>query len=91
MKEQTLTAEEFLRKQGYSESMYQDEGMIQHISMKMEQYAQAKVLEALEREVIEAHTQGQAFVIKQDNLKHGRYPIASIGYYETEVKPKYEK
>jgi hypothetical protein len=55
-----------------------------------EQYANAKVLEALEREVIEAHTQGQAFVIKQDNLKHGRYPIASIGYYENEVKPKYE-
>lgn len=63
---------------------------IKEAKQKEREYAQAKVLEALEREVIEAHTQGQAFVIKQDNIKHGRYPIASIGYYQTQVKPKYE-
>lgn len=49
-----------------------------------------RVQEALEEEIPKAHTEGQAFLIKTDNLKHGRYPIASEVYYQTQVKPKYE-
>ena len=84
-KEETpITAREFYRKRIPTASVY----------VVMEQFAQYRekkaVQEALEAEVPKAHTEGQAFLIKKDNLKHGRYPIASEGYYQTQVKPKYE-
>ena len=54
-----------------------------YTSDAMEQYAQAKVLEALEREVPKAYISGSEPSFA-DLQKYGRE------YYETEVKPKYE-
>jgi hypothetical protein len=96
-KEQTLiTAEEFLDQDEFVnvKGFVSESGTLRTTTSLMEQFAQYRekkaVQEALEREVPKAHTEGQAFLIKRDNLKHGRYPIASEGYYETQVKPKYE-
>jgi hypothetical protein len=53
---------------------------------KQEEQTKAKVLEALEREVINSHLQGQVI---------GQRQSVNVGfakqYYETEVKPKYVK
>ena len=56
----------------------------------MEQYAQSKVLEALERETKEAFKKG----FKESTIRYNgetTKPILSdyLHYYETEVKPKY--
>ena len=76
-KEQTLTAEEF-----YNKVWSYDNDDTFEI---MEQYAKTKVLEALEREVVNSHLQGQVI---------GQRQSVNVGfakqYYETEVKPKYE-
>ena len=81
-KEQTpITAEEFLERIGHDkdvicESMFDKPYLQSSVSDLMEQYAQAKVLEALERE----------FMILNERSGTG----AEKEYYETEVKPKYE-
>jgi hypothetical protein len=81
MKEQTpITADQFLSEnyKGYKAMNLGDE-----IEIIMEQYAQAKVLEALEREFN-----------KIPYIKHYNNGIVNtIGskYYETEVKPRYER
>jgi hypothetical protein len=76
-KEQTpITAEEWLIKNDYHNLLITSDAM--------EQYAKAKVLEALEREVPKAvaeyHFQYALEIREKDGLN----------YYETEVKPKYE-
>jgi hypothetical protein len=82
-KEKQLTALDFLKTKGVDPDLvYSD--YIKYL----EQYAQAKVLAALEREVIKAYD-----VATQRSLMHHVYtPIKedSIIYYETEVKPKYK-
>jgi hypothetical protein len=89
-KEQTpITAEEYLFENGFYEDNYLQGHYewIQDVDLYdvMEQYAQAKVLEALEREVPKAvaeyHFQYALEIREKDGLN----------YYETEVKPKYER
>ena len=84
MKEQTpITAEEF----------YTKNATLSDIDL-MEQYAQTKVLEALEREVPKAFEKGYsigmddsiAIELRQDPLE-----IDGKEYHETQVKPKYER
>ena len=77
-KEQTpITAEQYLNNKGFNTDGQHFEVLLD----VMEQYAQAKVLEALEREVT------QAFDIAHD-IDTG---MTSQEYYETEVKPKYKQ
>lgn len=88
-KQTPLTAWEFYKNSGTS-----------NVYDVMEQYANQKVLEALEREVVEVATnlQYQTFIITSnpttkgdlEHLKEQAY-IRSKDYYETEVKPKYSK
>ena len=94
-KEQTpITAEEWLDEEyPYTLDGFEYLEIDKQVLDVMEQYAQAKVLEALEREVVEA--------VKQ-TLKDGysgspqftpsdeHYEGLAKQYYETEVKPKYE-
>jgi hypothetical protein len=60
--------------------------MLNEAMKKQEEQTKAKVLEALEREVINSHLQGQVI---------GQRQSVNVGfakqYYETEVKPKYVK
>ena len=77
-KEQTpITAEEYLK--DFSNLKFNGEVRWNNtdILIIMEQYAQAKVLEALEREFS-----------KLDGIDFSL--IGGTEYYETEVKPKYE-
>lgn len=69
---------------------------IKEAKQKERQFAQAKVLEALEREVIKARV-SKDIAIKEKVLKHivseevlDKYISDAQKYYETEVKPKYE-
>ena len=55
----------------------------------MEQYAQAKVLEALEREVKQAFEIGKSELYHNERGLNVNYATAEQ-YYETEVKPKYK-
>lgn len=90
-KEQTpITAREFIPKN--------DNGLYsrRQVEKHAEEYAQAKVLEALEREVIKARVY-KDIAIKEKVLKHivseevlDKYISDAQKYYETEVKPKYE-
>ena len=87
-KEQTpITAEEWLNKEGIEECC--DYLPPSEIAPLMEQYAKAKVLEALEpqREFI-----GELLTIFNGNgVPNIRYVTKLINqYYETAVKPKYE-
>ena len=93
-KEQTpITAREFIPKN--------DNGLYsrRQVEKHAEEYAQAKVLEALEREVIKiaADLQCQMFIITSNPTTVGDLEYLKIeafnrskDYYETEVKPKYE-
>lgn len=76
-----------------------DQGMklVSTITKEIEQFTQAKVLEALEREVIKARV-SKDIAIKEKVLKHivseevlDKYISDAQKYYETKVKPKYEK
>lgn len=60
---------------------------------ELENNTQAKVLEALEREVPKAFERGSviAYTIAQGNAIALKNIVTSKEYYETEVKPKYEK
>ena len=84
-KEQTpITAEEI--KENIME-LYDDGDMSYNLlDTSLEQYAQAKVLEALEREVPEAYNEDP------NNRDYPDYLCCKSGreYYETQVKPKYE-
>ena len=102
MKEQTLTAEEFLKEQELIQKGF-SKFIIEHpklgkvdLSEFMEQYTQAKVLEALEKEVVKARV-SKDISIKERVLKHivseevlDKYIFDAQQYYETEVKPKYQ-
>ena len=83
-KEQTpITAEEFLKNnfcQNLGLRIDKSHRPDMYASDMMEQYAQAKVLEALEREFLELGLMAE-FYYHDDGLE----------YYEAEVKPKYEK
>ena len=101
-KEETpITAEEILRKVYSSD----EENLQLHITLNpdkarilkaMKQYAQAKLLEALEKEVIKARV-SKDISIKEKVLKHivseevlDKYISDAQKYYQTEVKPKYK-
>ena len=91
-KEQTpITAEEFYYKWQLQDFEHKKIEMPNFTEEELlnfgEQYAQAKVLEALEREVV------KVYVYKSDAYNEHRKEIATLyakEYYETEVKPKYE-
>jgi hypothetical protein len=88
-KEQTpITAEEHLTKGNFQFVVFDFACILKHYDKEimladlMEQYANAKVLEALEREVPKACNE----------FTDTRIPVhACIEYYETEVKPRYER
>jgi hypothetical protein len=91
-----LTAEELLKVSGF-EARYGDFLTVNKAVELMEQYAKAKVLEALEREVIKARV-SKDISIKEKVLKHivseevlDKYISDAQKYYETEVKPLYNK
>ena len=56
-----------------------------------EQYAQAKVLEALEREVVKISIRYQRHYLGEDidEVTRNAYYAEAKNYYETEVKPNY--
>ena len=90
MKEPTpITSEEFLKGQGI-EIQYESIIPTDKAIKCMEQYAQSKVLEALEREVPKAYINGVSSFVSltpkgiQISEEEGK------DYYKTEVKPKYE-
>ena len=81
-KEQTpITAEEWLDEEyPYILDGFEYLEIDKQVLEVMEQYAKAKVLEALEREFLELGLMAE-FYYHDDGLE----------YYEAEVKPKYEK
>ena len=96
-KEQTpLTAEEWLDEEyPYILDGFEYLEIDKQVLEVMEQYAQAKVLEALEREVKQAYKEGwEDYIIEEMNMKspitRGNKVQTAEQYYETEVKPKYE-
>ena len=93
-KQTPITAEEIIRQPKYNEL----KNLIL-ICEAMDEFAQAKVLEALEREVIKiaADLQYQMFIITSNPTTVGDLEYLKIeafnrskDYYETEVKPKYK-
>jgi hypothetical protein len=89
-KEQTpITAEEHLTKGNFQFVVFDFACILKHYDKEimladlMEQYANAKVLEALEKEVIKACMKYNATAIFNKKL--------AKEYYETEVKPRYER
>ena len=95
-KEQTqITAEEFLDAKGFSMDDFRSEQRYLLIRDLMEQYAQAKVLEALEREIIECWLESFKESFRQegrvcDDEFLGLAKNDAKRYYETEAKPKYK-
>ena len=92
-KEQTpITAEEWLDEEyPYILDGFEYLEIDKQVLEVMEQYAKAKVLEALEREVVKfskhAFKEAKAAVIWSND-----YPLhVAKNYIETEVKPKYKK
>ena len=88
-KEQTpITAIKYVNKHKLYTKIGRDK--IYKISIQdMEEYAQAKVLEALEREIPIAHDKGFDRDYIGMNLNREVFP-KGVQYYEIEVKPKYE-
>ena len=83
----SITAEDIKTRilKGISEVFRGKTIYMKDIEEDVEQYAQAKVLEALEREVPKAYKEG----VKYWNGDEWKL-IDVSRYYETEVKPKYE-
>jgi hypothetical protein len=84
-KEETLTAEKFQAEH------YKDASCCSlrlWTNEMVEQYAQAKVLEALEKEVKQAFEMGKSELYHNERGLNINYATAEQ-YYETEVKPKY--
>jgi LEA14-like dessication related protein len=46
----------------------------------------SEVKELIKKEIENAHTEGQAYLIRLDKINHGRHPIASIGYAEQRIR-----
>ena len=101
-KEQTPITADYIKKEilkGLSEVFRGKTIYMKDIEVSIEQYAQAKVLEALEREVIKIaqDLQYQMFIITSNPTTVGDLEYLKIeafnrskDYYETEVKPKYK-
>ena len=83
-KEQTPITADYIKKEilkGLSEVFRGKTIYMKDIEVSIEQYAQSKVLEALEREVPKAINFYREYKYSEDEIQC---------YIETEVKPKYE-
>ena len=86
-KEQTpKDFESYLEQMGYS---WNDFDYTSAVEGLVEQYAQAKVLEALEMEVVQARMTAPIDKVIRERWDYSTSDEA-LNYYETEVKPKYE-
>lgn len=82
-KEETPIEQEMLIHFNGKRGIYLNKAQIREVS----EFLNAKVLEALEREVIKAYEKGGNF---DSFRKIGLIVNGAKEYYETEVKPKYE-
>lgn len=96
-KEQTLTAEQFLNEHGIpnmpTQYLIEYQTEVKNTAQALEKYAQAKVLEALERVQNKAQTEAD-FINDYDSIED-RYSRSAfrniVEFIETEVKTKYER